>query len=61
LDDLSRLSHRIEWINPHQGGNEECPPGTLGMMVAAQHVDSIVPGRTFRDLEAFAASLPGLR
>lgn len=61
LKDLSRLSHRIIWINPHQGDDEDYQPGTLGMMVAAQHVDSIVPGRTLRDLEAFAASLPRLR
>ncbi|MBC8194175.1 MAG: VWA domain-containing protein [Acidimicrobiia bacterium] len=61
MNDLSRLSHRIVWINPHEGDNEDCQPGTLGMMVAARHVDAMVPGRTLRDLEAFATSLPGLR
>jgi hypothetical protein len=61
LKDLSRLSHRIVWINPYQGEGEGCQPSTLGMMVAARHVDAIVPGRNLRSLEAFAAGLPKLR
>jgi len=61
LKDLSRLSHRIVWINPYQGEGEGCQPSTLGMMVAARHVDAIVSGRNLRSLEAFAAGLPKLR
>jgi hypothetical protein len=36
-------------------------PSTLGMMVAAPHVDVLLPGHDLRSLERFAARLPELR
>lgn len=61
---LSRLSHRIVWLNPHQpsgpgaGGSR---PGALGMMVAEPYIDRLLSARDLRSLEEFAAVLPELR
>jgi hypothetical protein len=61
MERLSRLCHRIVWMNPHMGDASEFVPSTLGMMVAAPFVDTFVSGHTLRSLEAFAEMLPGLR
>lgn len=61
MEQLSRLCHRIVWMNPHKGDNPDFRPNTLGMIVAAPHVDSIVSGHSLASLEDFAASLPELR
>ncbi|GAB3196001.1 VWA domain-containing protein [Nocardioides hungaricus] len=49
---LSRLSHRVLWLNPH--GTE---PGSLGMTVAAPYVDEVLAARSLADLEEFARRL----
>ncbi|GAA1151535.1 vWA domain-containing protein [Nocardioides aquiterrae] len=49
---LSRLCHRVVWLNPH--GTE---PGSLGMVVAAPYVDELLSARTLADLEEFARRL----
>jgi uncharacterized protein with von Willebrand factor type A (vWA) domain len=61
MERLSRLCHRIVWMNPHKGDDQDFRPNTLGMMVAAPFVDSIESGHSLASLEDFAASLPGLR
>lgn len=61
MERLSRLSHRIVWMNPHKGNNAEFAPSTLGMMIAAPHVDLLLSGHDLRSLEDFAALLPELR
>lgn len=61
MERLSRLCHRIVWMNPHKGDNPDFQPNTLGMMVAAPFVDSIVSGHNLRSLGDFAESLPGWR
>jgi uncharacterized protein with von Willebrand factor type A (vWA) domain len=58
MERLSRLCHRIVWMNPHKGDNPDFQPNTLGMMVAAPFVDSIVSGHNLRSLGDFAESLP---
>jgi uncharacterized protein with von Willebrand factor type A (vWA) domain len=55
MERLRRLCHRIVWVHPQSG-----PPQTLGMMVAAPHVDLLVPGRDLGSLAELAAKLPGL-
>ena len=60
MERLSRLSHRIVWLNPHKGTDEDFRPSTLGMMVAAPHVDVLLSGHDLRSLEEFAALLPSL-
>jgi uncharacterized protein with von Willebrand factor type A (vWA) domain len=57
---LSRLCHRLVWMNPHKGDNTGFRPSTLGMMVVAPHVDLMLSGHDLRSLEEFAALLPSL-
>ncbi|WP_426565912.1 vWA domain-containing protein [Angustibacter sp. McL0619] len=61
MDRLSRLCHRIVWMNPHKGESEDFRPNTLGMMVAAPHIDLLMSGHDLRSLEQFASVLPDLR
>jgi hypothetical protein len=60
MERLSRLSHRLVWLNPHKGDDPGFRPSTLGMMVAAPHVDLLLSGHDLSSLEKFAALLPGL-
>jgi uncharacterized protein with von Willebrand factor type A (vWA) domain len=55
MERLRRLCHRVVWMNPHKGGKN-----SLGMMVAAPHVDLLVSGHSLRSLEEFAVLLPDL-
>ena len=61
MERLSRLSHRIVWVNPHRGAGSDFVPSTLGMMVAAPFVDVIASGNDLASLEKLAGLLPGLR
>ncbi len=61
MERLSRLSHRIVWMNPHKGNDPGFRPSTLGMMVAAPHVDLLLSGHDLASLEDFARRLPELR
>jgi uncharacterized protein with von Willebrand factor type A (vWA) domain len=61
MERLSRLSHRVVWMNPHKGHDADFRPNTLGMMVAAPHVDLLLSGHDLRSLEDFASMLPELR
>ena len=60
MERLSRLCHRIVWMNPHKGHDADFQPSTLGMMVAAPFVDLLLSGHDLRSLEEFAARLPEL-
>jgi uncharacterized protein len=57
---LSRLCHRLVWMNPHKGDDAGFRPSTLGMMVVAPYVDEMLSGHDLRSLEEFAALLPTL-
>jgi len=61
MERLGRLSHRIVWMNPHKGDAADFRPSTLGMMVAAPHVDLLLSGHDLRSLEELATLLPELR
>jgi hypothetical protein len=61
MERLSRLSHRIVWMNPHKGDDSNFQPNSLGMIVAAPYIDLILSGHNLRSLEEFAAMLPELR
>jgi uncharacterized protein with von Willebrand factor type A (vWA) domain len=61
MERLSRLCHRIVWMNPHKGDDPGFRPNTLGMMVAAPFIDTIVSGHNLRSLGDFVESLPRLR
>jgi uncharacterized protein with von Willebrand factor type A (vWA) domain len=60
MERLGRLCHRIVWLNPHKGDNRDFRPSTLGMMVAAPHVDLLLSGHDLASLEELAAALPAL-
>jgi uncharacterized protein len=57
---LSRLCHRLVWMNPHKGHDANFRPSTLGMMVVAPYVDVMLSGHDLGSLEEFAALLPTL-
>lgn len=60
MERLSRLSHRIVWMNPLKGDNKNFRPRTVGMMVALPHVDLLLSGHDLSSLEELAECLPAL-
>lgn len=60
LERLSRLCHRLVWMNPHKGTNRDFRPNSLGMMVAAPYIDVLMSGHSLQSLEEFAQLLPEL-
>jgi hypothetical protein len=60
MERLDRLCHRIVWLNPHKGDDRDFRPSTLGMMVAAPHIDLLLSGHDLASLEELAATLPTL-
>jgi uncharacterized protein len=60
MERLSLLSHRVVWLNPHKGDDPGFRPSTLGMMIAAPHIDLLLSGHDLSSLEKLATLLPGL-
>jgi uncharacterized protein with von Willebrand factor type A (vWA) domain len=60
MERLSRLCYRIVWLNPHKGDDPHFRPSTVGMMVAAPHVDLLLSGHDLASLEQLARMLPTL-
>jgi uncharacterized protein len=60
MERLARLCHRIVWLNPHKGDDPDFRPSTLGMMVAAPHIDLLLSGHDLASLDELAAALPAL-
>ncbi len=60
MERLSRLCYRIVWLNPHKGDDAHFRPSTLGMMVAAPHVDLLLSGHDLASLQQLAELLPSL-
>lgn len=60
MDKLSRLCHKLVWMNPHKGDNTNYQPTTVGMMVAEPHIDELLSGHDLRSLEELAELLPKL-
>jgi uncharacterized protein with von Willebrand factor type A (vWA) domain len=61
MEKLSRLSHRIVWMNPHKGDVKDFRPNSLGMMVADPFIDETFSGHNLASLEQFAEKLRELR
>jgi len=61
MEKLSRLCHRIVWMNPHKGDETNFKPNSLGMMVADPFIDEIYSGHNLASLEQFAENLRQLR
>jgi uncharacterized protein with von Willebrand factor type A (vWA) domain len=60
MDRLSRLCFRLVWVNPHKGDDPHFRPSTVGMMVAAPHIDVLLSGHDLASLERLAGLLPVL-
>jgi hypothetical protein len=60
MERLSRLCYRVVWLNPHKGDNVNFRPSTLGMIVAAPHIDLLLSGHDLASLEQLADMLPVL-
>jgi uncharacterized protein with von Willebrand factor type A (vWA) domain len=60
MERLARLAYRVVWLNPHKGDNRDFRPSTVGMMVAAPHIDLLLSGHDLASLEELAALLPVL-
>jgi uncharacterized protein len=54
MERLSRLCYCVVWLNPHGAGQ------ATGMMVAAPHIDLLLPGHDLASLEELAGLLPVL-
>jgi len=61
IEKLSRLCHRIVWMNPHKGDEANFRPNSLGMMVADPFIDATFSGHNLASLEQFAENLRQLR
>jgi len=60
MERLSRLCYRLVWLNPHKGDDSHFRPSTVGMMVAAPHIDLLLSGHDLASLEQLAQMLPAL-
>jgi hypothetical protein len=60
MERLSRLCHRIVWMNPHKGDDPDYRPMTVGMMAAGPHIDVLLSGHDLSSLEDLAELLPTL-
>jgi uncharacterized protein with von Willebrand factor type A (vWA) domain len=60
MERLSRLCYRLVWLNPHKGDDPHFRPSTVGMMVAAPHIDLLLSGHDLASLEQLADMLPAL-
>ncbi len=61
MERLSRLCHKVVWMNPHKGNDPEFKLTTLGMMVAEPYIDLLLSGHDLASLEELAERLPELR
>jgi uncharacterized protein len=50
---LSRLAHRVIWVNPHRG-KDGFAPVTGGMSAALPHIDELLAGHTLDALHTLA-------
>jgi len=57
---LSRLAHRVVWVNPHKA-QPGYRPLAAGMAAALPHVDDFVSGHSLDALERLAAAIAGGR
>jgi uncharacterized protein with von Willebrand factor type A (vWA) domain len=57
LERLSRLSHRIVWVNPQGRGGQ---PAAVGMRAAQPYLDLVLSGHDLDSLAELAAELPRL-
>ena len=57
MEALSRLAHRVIWVNPHRGDAVVYVPASLGMIVAEPYIDEVHSGHNLASLERLADRL----
>lgn len=57
METLSRIAHRVLWVNPHKGDAVEYVPASLGMIVANPYIDEVHSGHNLASLERLATRL----
>ena len=60
MDRLSRLCHKLIWMNPLKGDEEEFQARSVGMLIAKPYVDELLSGHDLASLEKLALVLPKL-
>jgi uncharacterized protein with von Willebrand factor type A (vWA) domain len=60
MDRLSRLCHKMIWMNPLKGDEEEFQARSVGMLIAKPYVDELLSGHDLASLEKLALVLPKL-
>jgi uncharacterized protein len=58
METLSRIAHRVIWVNPHKGDAPVYVPASLGMIVADPYIDEVHSGHNLVSLERLAERLP---
>lgn len=57
METLSRIAHRVIWVNPHKGDAVDYVPASLGMIVADPYIDEVHSGHNLASLERLALRL----
>ena len=57
MESLSRVAHRVLWVNPHKGDAEEWIPTAVGMIIADPYIDEVHSGHNLASLERLADRL----
>lgn len=57
MEALSRVAHRVLWVNPHKGDAEEWIPTAMGMIIADPYIDEVHSGHNLASLEKLANRL----
>lgn len=57
MESLSRIAHRVIWVNPHKGDAVDYVPASLGMIVAEPYIDEVHSGHNLASLERLASRL----
>jgi len=57
MEALSRIAHRVIWVNPHRGDAVVYVPASLGMIVADPYIDEVHSGHNLASLERLANRL----
>ena len=57
MESLSRIAHRVIWVNPHRGDAAEYVPTSIGMIIADPYIDEVHSGHNLASLERLANRL----
>jgi uncharacterized protein with von Willebrand factor type A (vWA) domain len=57
MESLSRVAHRVLWVNPHKADAEDWIPTAMGMIIADPYIDEVHSGHNLASLERLANRL----